>query len=85
MNITMVCQHLSAIPFIVSASDLIAIVPVELLNLFQPITRLKTVRLPFEIPPVDIHQYWHPRTVSDPAAQFLRELIFSVAQEQPKS
>lgn len=85
MNITMVCQHLSAIPFIVSASDLIAIVPTELLNLFQPITRLKTVRLPFEIPPVDIHQYWHPRTGSDPAAQFLRELIFSVAQDQPKS
>ena len=78
MNTAMVCHHVAAIPFIVSSSDLIAIVPAELLDLFGPITRLKAVRLPLIIPAIDIRQYWHPRLAADPAIGFLREQIFQL-------
>ncbi len=78
MNTAMVCHHVAAIPFIVSSSDLIAVVPAELLNLFGPITRLKPVRLPLKIPAIDIRQYWHPRLAADPAIGFLRAQIFGL-------
>ena len=81
MNTAMVCQHVAAIPFIVSSSDLIAILPAEVIDLFGSATRMKPVRLPLKIPAIDIRQYWHPRLAADPAIAFLREQIFFVGQQ----
>ncbi len=80
-SVTMSIQHIAAIPFIVAASDMVAIVPRELYELFSPIVALKTVRLPKAIPAITIRQYWHPRIASDPSVKFLRELVFEVASE----
>ena len=81
MNTAMVCQHVAAIPFIVSSSDLIAILPAEVIDLFGSETRLKAVRLPLKIPAIDIRQYWHPRLAADPAIGFLREQIFQLGHQ----
>ncbi len=80
-SVTMSIHHIAAIPFIVAASDMVAIVPRELYELFSPIVALKTVRLPKAIPAITIRQYWHPRIASDPSVKFLRELVFEVASE----
>ena len=72
---------MAAIPFIVSSSDLIAILPAEVLDLFGSATRMKTVRLPLKIPAIDIRQYWHPRLAADPAIGFLREQIFQLGRQ----
>ena len=74
-------QHLAAVPFIVAASDFVAIVPLEIYELFRPIARIKRVRLPRTIPKVQICQYWHPKFAGDPAIKFLRELVFEVGRE----
>jgi DNA-binding transcriptional LysR family regulator len=80
-NVTMGIQHIAAIPFIVNASDMVAIVPRELYELFSPLLELKTVRLPKAIPAITIRQYWHPRIASDPSVKFFRELVYAVARE----
>jgi DNA-binding transcriptional LysR family regulator len=80
-SVTMSIQHIAAIPFIVAASDMVAIVPRELYELFSPIVELKTVRLPKAIPAITIRQYWHARMASDPSVKFLRELVYDVARE----
>jgi len=77
----MTTQHFSAVPFIVAASELVAVVPREVFELFRPIARIRVARLSRAIPAIDIHQYWHPRVASDPGVRFLRELIFEVAHE----
>jgi DNA-binding transcriptional LysR family regulator len=74
-------QHLAAIPFIVAASDLIAIVPREMFHLFRPCAEIKEVGLPVQIPPIDIHQYWHPRMAGDPAHRFFRDFVYRLARE----
>lgn len=81
MTTAMVCQHVAAIPFIVSSSDLIAILPAEVLNLFGSATHMKAVRMPLKIPAIDIRQYWHPRLAADPAIGFLREQIFQLGHQ----
>ncbi len=80
-NVTMGIQHIAAIPFIVNATDMVAIVPRELYELFSPLLELKTVRLPKAIPAITIRQYWHPRIASDPSVKFFRELVYAVAIE----
>jgi DNA-binding transcriptional LysR family regulator len=74
-------QHLGAIPFIVAASELVAVIPQEVFELFRPIAAVKMVRLPVQIPPIEIHQYWHPRVASDPANRFFRDFVYRVARE----
>lgn len=77
----MTTQHVAAIPFIVAASDLVAILPREVCTLFGPVAAIKVVRVPRTIPPLAIHQYWHPRVASDPAVRFFRELVYRCAHE----
>lgn len=77
----MLTQHVSAVPFIVAESELVAIIPVEVYEIFRPIAKIRTVQLTRQIPVIEIHQSWHPRLASDPAVRFLRELIFAVARE----
>jgi DNA-binding transcriptional LysR family regulator len=72
-------QHVASIPFIVAASDSVAVIPRELFELFSPIAAIKVVDLPIQIPAIDIHQHWHPRVASDPAIKFLRGLMFQAA------
>jgi DNA-binding transcriptional LysR family regulator len=80
-SVTMSTQHIAAIPFIVAASDMVAVIPRELYELFSPILALKIVSLPKTIPAITIRQYWHPRIASDPSVKFLRELVYEVARE----
>lgn len=81
-TVQMSSQHVAAIPFIVAASDSIAVLPREVYDIFSPIAAIKIVKLPIAIPAIDIHQYWHPRAASDPALRFLRELIHQVASQR---
>lgn len=77
IKVQMSVRHVSAIPFVVAASDYVAVIPREVFDIFSPVSAIKTVRLPIDIPPIQIHQYWHPRVSSDSAVKFFRELIFS--------
>ena len=76
----MTTGQVASIPFIVAASDQIAVIPRELYELFAPIAAVKVVTLPIEIPAIDIHQDWHPRLGKDPAVQFLGETMFEAAR-----
>lgn len=76
----MMTQHVSAMPFIVAASDYVALIPREVFDLFAPIAPLRMVKLPIPIPSVTIHQYWHPRVAGDPAVKFFREQVLAAAR-----
>jgi DNA-binding transcriptional LysR family regulator len=77
----MLTQNVAAMPFIVAASNLLALVPREVYELFSPIAAIKTVALPTVIPPVVVHEYWHPRMTGDPANRFFRDFVYTVARE----
>ncbi len=79
-TVQMSVRHVSAIPFVVAACNCVAIIPREVFDVFAPIAAIRTVKLPIDIPPIQIHQYWHPRVGSDPAVKFFRELVFATAR-----
>jgi len=80
-TIGMTSQHVAAIPFIVAASDMVAIIPRELYEMFLPISAIKLVALSLQIPSLDVHQCWHARLAGDPAVSFLREQLYLATRE----
>ncbi len=68
--------HYMAVPFIVSSSDLISIVPVSMAAAFnRGEGGVKRVELPFASPSYTIKQHWHERSNDDPACRWLRKTI----------
>lgn len=80
-TVGMTSQHVAAIPFIVSASDMVSIIPRELYEMFKPIAAIKLVALDIDVPSLDVHQCWHPRLAGDPAVTFLREQLHLATRE----
>jgi DNA-binding transcriptional LysR family regulator len=80
-GVAMSTHHVAAIPFIVAASDHVALIPREVFELFAPIAPVKAVRLPVTVPALSIHLYWHPRVDVDPAVSFFREIVRRAAVE----
>lgn len=64
--------HSLGIPKIIASSDLIMTVPSVLAQAFAETAEMQVLDLPFDIPRIEIYQYWHARYHHDPANQWLR-------------
>ncbi|MFM0739586.1 LysR family transcriptional regulator [Paraburkholderia xenovorans] len=76
------CQTYSSAFAIVSASDCLLTMPVELGNEMARPYALRFWPTPFELPAVELHQYWHANNNSDASGQWLRDLVLRVVQER---
>jgi DNA-binding transcriptional LysR family regulator len=64
---------------IVAASDLLSIIPVQLIATSRMADLLTWTRLPFELPPLRIDMLWHEREGRDLAHRWLRNTLKEVA------
>lgn len=64
-----------ALPFIVSASEMIATVPRPLDRIMHRATNIKRLDHPLDLPRIEIKQFWHERFSEDPANRWLRALL----------
>jgi len=67
--------HFASIPFAVADTELIAAVPEQLAAMFREQLKLQVLPLPFNLPPFRMTLVWHERFHTDPAHQWLRNLI----------
>lgn len=63
---------LHVLPMIVAESDLLAVVPGRLAEVFKSRLPIKILPPPVAIPNYDIRLHWHERYDSDPAIQWMR-------------
>jgi DNA-binding transcriptional LysR family regulator len=66
---------------IVSQSDMLAVVPLEVGESFQQGGRVAVRPLPFESPTFRLRQHWHKRYHDDSANRWLRELVHRLFTE----
>ena len=66
-------QNFLALPSIVAASELIAIVPYSAVSQISPKNAVRLLPLPVEIPSFDVRQCWHERYHDDPGHRWLRQ------------
>jgi DNA-binding transcriptional LysR family regulator len=74
-NIALRSPHFMSVPHLVATSDVISIVPRAAGRAFMRTGRLKLLKPPFDIPPIELKQIWHRRVHTDPATVWLRSLI----------
>ncbi len=67
--------HFSAVPYIVSTTDLLATVPEKLAASAAPHFGLRTLAPPLRVPPLQTNLYWHRRFQRDAGSLWLRELL----------
>lgn len=70
--------HFMAIPGILEKSDLVAIVPAMLADLFCRDARLVKQAFPAALAAVEIRIFWHQRLAQDAANRWLRELVIEL-------
>lgn len=68
-------RHFMHIPFIVRDTDLIATVPKVIAVSFMATTGLRAIQPPFNIPAIQLKQYWSERQHRDPAHVWLRHIV----------
>ncbi|MGW3094902.1 LysR family transcriptional regulator [Streptomyces sp. NPDC001102] len=65
----------SVLPFLVSGTDLVALVPERLARRYEAFARCAVVPTPFPDVPLVEAMYWHHNRHSDPAHRWLRETV----------
>lgn len=73
--------HFTAVPYIVSESDLVVTVTDKLAEATQNRFGLKMCELPVSLPEIPINIFWHRRFHQDPGTRWLRSLIFEMYSE----
>lgn len=79
-EITVRLPRLSALPFLIAATDLVATVPEDLGLLFRRLVPIKLLPVPIALPNIQIKQYWHERLHADTAHKWLRNLVRQTTQ-----
>jgi DNA-binding transcriptional LysR family regulator len=67
--------HFMSIPLLIAHSDMIATVPLAVARIYTRLTRLRMLHLPFSCPSVELKQFWHRRSHTDPGTIWLRRLV----------
>jgi DNA-binding transcriptional LysR family regulator len=63
---------------IVASTDLLAVVPSRIAHAFAKDGHVRVVKLPINLPPYDVSQYWHRRYQTDGGHQWLRASIIDL-------
>ncbi|MCK2046228.1 LysR family transcriptional regulator [Chromohalobacter moromii] len=79
-KVSAVVPHFSALPRILENSELLAILPQQIAQIFARAASLQICELPFDVPNVEVTLYW-PRHADDSSAQewFRQTLIEAIA------
>ncbi|EPX99951.1 lysR family transcriptional regulator [Ralstonia sp. NT80] len=76
-NIRIRVQHYMVAPLIAMRTDLVLTAPLRLLQRYP----VRILELPFEIPDLEWHCYWHRSVDRDPGNQWLREQLMTLMRD----
>lgn len=82
-NIGLRCQHYFAACRVVSETDYLLTMPATYaLTINQHLDNI-IYEVPVDLPPIDVHLYWHKQSENDPANIWLREKFLKISQPPP--
>ncbi len=77
-NIALRTQHYLSTPQLVSRTDLALTVPRIFADFLTHYSPVRYLDLPFDVPNLESHLYWHESTDKDQANQWMRKLILTL-------
>jgi DNA-binding transcriptional LysR family regulator len=85
-RVVLTTPHFASAPIVVSQSDLLVTVPEPLARYFTGVSaKLRVVSLPFELPRIEMKQFWHRKYHHDARNRWLRRSIFNLFQTRRES
>ncbi|MDG5498320.1 LysR family transcriptional regulator [Marinobacter sp. BGYM27] len=78
-RIALRCQHYYAACRVAEATDLLVTMPETYARMIIQQTSLRVLPLPTNMPPLNVHLYWHTPYEKEPALKWFRELLHQVA------
>jgi DNA-binding transcriptional LysR family regulator len=63
------------LPHVVRQSNLLAVMPKEMADVFAKIYSIRSFKLPVEVPPVRTHMIWHRAVNDDLGHRWLRDQL----------
>ncbi|GGQ27093.1 LysR family transcriptional regulator [Shewanella litoralis] len=81
-NIALRCEHYFAAINVVSQSDMIMTMPSSYaMLLLQQSMPIVVSPLPFEVPNLAVHMYWHKQADDDPVNQWIRQKLLDISAQ----
>ncbi|MDY6976581.1 MAG: LysR family transcriptional regulator [Pseudomonadota bacterium] len=80
-NIALQCEHYFAAVNVVSQCDLLLTMPARFSKQFSNKFDIETLPLPFEVPPLPVHMYWHKNADEDLVNIWMREKLLEVTNK----
>ncbi|GGX95846.1 LysR family transcriptional regulator [Massilia dura] len=77
-KVGLILPHFLSIQHVLPDTDMVATVPYSCAKVFSRARTVRMVGLPMQTPSFDVKQYWHSRQHSDPANQWLRQLVHEI-------
>lgn len=81
-TIALRAQHYLMAPGIVASTDLALTIPLGFARTLSADHAVRILELPFEVPPLESHLYWHTSRQEDPSNRWLRETIVELTRAQ---
>lgn len=69
------CQNYEAACRVVAETEMLLTMPREQAQLLRPALGFRILPLPMELPPIDLHLYWHRQAQDLPVQRWLRERL----------
>ena len=80
-KVAFIVNHILGVPFVVKQTDLIATVPLTLMDYYKDLKGLAVHNFPGDFPPVRISLVWHQRIQGNEAYEWMIEQILSVCKK----
>jgi DNA-binding transcriptional LysR family regulator len=80
-KIALQCEHYFAATRVISSCDMLLTMPNAYANLLKDNMPIQVVPLPFEVPVLPVHMYWHKQAEHDPINGWMRNKLLAIAQE----
>lgn len=80
-KISLQCEHYFAAINVVSRCDLLLTMPTRFAQQFRNKFDIEISPLPFEVPPLPVHMYWHKNADDDLVNIWMREKLLKVANK----
>jgi DNA-binding transcriptional LysR family regulator len=75
------CEHYFAATSVISRCDMLLTMPNAYANLLKDKMPVCVVPLPFEVPVLPVHMYWHKQAEHDPINGWMREKLLGIADQ----
>ncbi|MBR9728909.1 LysR family transcriptional regulator [Shewanella intestini] len=80
-NVVLRCEHYIAAASVACQCDMLLTMPNAYARMLQQKLPIAVSPLPFEVPPIPVHMYWHEQAEQDPVNNWLRQKLLTIGHQ----